>query len=63
MGPVLIYIGGYVAEPPDGTDKILEFRPDTEKWSLAGRMLEARYQHAVSTINFEDVRDVCFQFE
>ena len=44
-------------------DKILEFRPDTEDWSLAGRMLEARYKHAVSTINFEDVRDVCFDKE
>ena len=40
-------------------DEILEFRPDTEDWSLAGRMLEARYKHAVSTINFEDVRAWC----
>ena len=42
-------------------DEILEFCPDTEEWSLAGRMIEARNQHAVSTINFEDVRDVCFE--
>ena len=41
-------------------DEILEFRPDTEDWSLAGRMIEAREGHAVATINFEDVRDVCF---
>ena len=40
-------------------DEILEFRPDTEDWSLAGRMLEARYKHAVSTINFEDVQNYC----
>ena len=39
----------------------LEFHPDTEEWSLAGHMIEARYQHTVSTINFEDVRDVCFE--
>ena len=45
-------------------DEILEFHPDTEEWSLAGHMIEARYhQHTVTTINFEDVRDVCFQFE
>ena len=41
-------------------DEILEFRPDTEEWSLAGRMIQAREGHAVSTINFEDVKDVCF---
>ena len=41
------------------TDEILEFRPDTEEWSLAGRMIQARSNHAVSTINFEDVRDHC----
>ena len=40
-------------------DEILEFHPNTEEWSLAGHMLEARYEHAVSTINFEDVRDHC----
>ena len=44
-------------------DEILVFRPDTEDWSLAGRMVEARYKHAVSTINFDDVRDVCFEKE
>ena len=42
------------------TDEILEFRPDTEDWSLAGRMIEAREGHAVATINFEDVKNVCF---
>ena len=47
----------------DGTnhayDEILEFRPDTEDWSLAGRMLEARSRHAVSTINFGYVYPYC----
>ena len=40
-------------------DEILEFHPDTEEWSLAGRMLEAKASHTVSTINFEDVREHC----
>ena len=44
----------------DTYDEILQFRPDTEDWSLAGHMLEARYQHAVSTINFEYVYQYCY---
>ena len=43
----------------DYSDEILQFHPDTEEWSLAGRMMETRWDHAVSTINFEDVRDHC----
>ena len=43
----------------DYYDEILEFRPDTEDWSLAGRMIKARSEHSVSTINFEDVRAWC----
>ena len=49
--------GGY--DNDHDYDEILEFRPDTDDWSLAGRMVEARYDHAVSTINFEDVRAWC----
>ena len=52
-----IMSGGWADE---AYDEILEFRPDTEDWSLAGRMIEAREGHAVATINFEDVRDVCY---
>ena len=60
MGRVLmLYPGGYNSPNPHYYDEILEFRPDTEDWSLAGRMLEARGWHAVSTINFEDVEDFC----
>ena len=43
----------------DDYDEILEFRPDTEDWSLAGNMVEARAYPAVSTINFEDVQKYC----
>ena len=43
----------------DFYDETLEFQPDTEEWSLAGRIFEARYAHAVSIINVEDVREIC----
>ena len=54
-----LYSGGKVSISSDEYNEILEFRPDTEDWSLAGRMLEARDYHAVSTINFEDVKKYC----
>ena len=53
--------GGYTRNSPYQYDEILEFRPDTEDWSLAGHMREARSEHAVSTINFEDVYLYCDQ--
>ena len=43
----------------DYYDEILEFRPDTDQWMLAGRMMEPRFMHAVSTINFDDVSAWC----
>ena len=42
-------------------DEIHQYHADTEEWSLAGRMIDTRASHAVSTINFEDVKDVCFE--
>ena len=51
-----LYPGGYDI---DHRDKVLEFRPETEEWSLAGRMVHARYDHAVSTIILEDVNKYC----
>ena len=58
--PVLVFVGG---KDNDGTvyDEVLQFKADTEEWSLAGHTIDARYRHAVSTMNFEDVRDVCFE--
>ena len=55
-----MYVGG---KGNDGTvyDEILQFNADTEEWSPAGHMIDARYRHAVSTINFEDVRNVRFE--
>ena len=34
-------------------DEILEFDPLTGQWELVDRMIQARYLHAVSVINFE----------
>ena len=54
---IMLYLGGF--NSPDEYDEILEFHPDTEKWSLAGRMIRTRYSHAVTTVNFEDVFNWC----
>ena len=40
-------------------DEILQYVEDSEEWILAGHMIEARVNHAVSTVQFEDVRDHC----
>ena len=40
-------------------DEILQYEEDSEEWTLAGHMIEARVNHAVSTVQFEDVRDHC----
>ena len=53
-----VSIGGYDSNH-DRHDEILEYRPDTEDWSLAGRMIQARGGHAASTINFRDVHAWC----
>ena len=34
-------------------DEILEFDPLTGQWKLVDRMIQARYDHALSVINFE----------
>ena len=54
---MFMYSGG--GSYPNYTNEILEFHPDTEDWSLAGHMVQARYDHAVSTITFEDVNKYC----
>ena len=57
--------GGYDGDYDYGGDydydEILQFDAATEEWGLAGRMVEPRGYHAVSTINFEDVGDVCVE--
>ena len=40
-------------------DDILEFDPSTEEWILLDKMRVARRTHAVSVVNWEDVRQFC----
>ena len=63
MACIKLYPGGLDSNNGYGGryDEILEFRPDTEDWILAGHMTKARGGHAVSTINFEDVQEYCIE--
>ena len=38
---------------------ILEFSPDKEAWAQIGVMTNARSDHGVSNVNYEDFKDVC----
>ena len=40
-------------------DEILQYGEDSEEWILAGHMIEARVNHAVSMVQFDDVREHC----
>ena len=40
-------------------NEILEFDPETKKWSQIGKMREARSAHAVSVVNYEDYAEYC----
>ena len=40
-------------------DEILQYEEHSAEWTLASHMIEARVNHAVSTVQFEDVRDHC----
>ena len=40
-------------------NEIFKFDLKTKRWSLAGRMKEDRYDHAVSEIDFTDVAEYC----
>ena len=38
---------------------ILEYDPETEKWTQIGTMREARDDHAVSVVKYEDYAEWC----
>ena len=38
---------------------ILEYDPETKKWTHIGTMREARRSHAVSVVDFRDYVDSC----
>ena len=42
-------------------DDILEFEPSNGEWTLLDKMKVARRTHAVSAVNWEDVRQFCVQ--
>ena len=53
---IYLYSGGY-----DGSarNSILEYDPETKKWTQISIMREARYGHAVSVVNYSDYADFC----
>ena len=54
---MLISSGGY-----DGSkylNKILEFNYETETWTEIGTIEEARGQHAVSVVSYDDYANWC----
>ena len=38
---------------------ILKFDPDSDSWTEVGNMTRARYAHAASVVNVEDVEKFC----
>ena len=55
---IYFYSGGVDENP--GND-ILEYDPETEKWTQIGTMREERLGHAVSVVDFEDYADFCLK--
>ena len=47
------YLGGYNAGSSTYYDEILEFDPLTGQWELVDRMVQNRFDHAVSVTTFE----------
>ena len=43
------------------TDLILQFDQSIGEWREIGRMLEARWGHAVSVVNWLDVENYCIK--
>ena len=53
---IYLYSGGY-----DGSarNSILEYDPETKNWKQIGTMREARYDHAVTVVDFRDYANSC----
>ena len=52
-----LYSGGW-----DGSsvrNDILEYDPETKMWKQIGTMREARYDHAVTVVDYGDYADFC----
>ena len=53
---IYFYSGGYAR---NALNDILEFDPETKKWTQIGTMREVRWAHAVSVVKYEDYLDFC----
>ena len=51
------YSGGY--DGSSARNNILEYDPETDKWTEVGTMREARYRHAVSVVDLRNYADYC----
>ena len=54
-------VGGltFVGQTSTETDNILEFDIDNEEWKDIGKLKDARHQHAVSIVGFNDYKSWC----
>ena len=43
----------------DSSNAILEYDPETKKWTKISTMSEARSDHAVSVVNYSDFANFC----
>ena len=57
----LYLLGGSDRSAPclNAQNNILLYEPESESWTTVGHMINARESHAISTIQFEDVKDFC----
>jgi len=58
----VLSFGGYDGDTPSGGNfrkEVFEFNPETETWSVIGKMKESRRFHAVSVISFENYEKWC----
>ena len=54
------YLGGVVHETGSNhIDWILKLDKNTLQWVEVGKMSQTRYNHAMSVVNVEDVKDYC----
>ena len=53
---IYLYSGG---DDGSASNSILEYDPETMNWNRIGTMREARYDHAVTVVDYGDYADFC----
>ena len=53
---IYLYSGGDDGSP---RNSILEYDPETKEWNRIGTMRVARFNHAVTVVDFRDYADSC----